>query len=153
MLRLHACTPFAIIVLALGCSSKDPNRLETVPVTGTVTYNGKPVDGAIVTFLARKENIPATGMTDAEGRFSLTTYEDGDGAVIGDHDVSVNKTIGSASTAVSIDEDPEHYTPGITPPPVVKHLVPERYSQPDTSGLKVTVAKGVKNDVELALTN
>ena len=144
---------YVAIALLIGCSSRDPNRLETVPVSGTVTFNGKPVDNAFVSFVARQENIAANGVTDAQGRFALTTYEDGDGAVIGVHDVSVNKTSGKASTAVVIEDDPAGYAPGITPPPVVTYHIPERYSQPSSSGLKVTVEKGGKNDFPLVLTN
>jgi hypothetical protein len=60
-------------------------------VKGTVTYNGQPVAGATVSYMM--EDVPrgASGVTDDDGNFKLTTYDTNDGAFIGTHKVTVTK--------------------------------------------------------------
>ena len=71
-----------VCLLALpGCGDGRP---KTIQVTGTVTYRGKPVQGAHVTFTPQG-NRSASGETDAEGRFTLLSFAPGDGAVAGEH--------------------------------------------------------------------
>jgi hypothetical protein len=80
----------AVAAMLAGCSSGGPARVETIPVTGTVTVDGQAVEGVSVT-LDRvgdaKNVIPSTAMTDAEGKFAISTYEQGDGAPIGEYTV------------------------------------------------------------------
>lgn len=90
-------TPSLVLALlfAVGCGS---DELETVQVTGVVTCRGKAVPNARVTFNPQEvqgrgtQNLasPAVGVTDGEGRFTLSTYEKGDGVVVGRHAVSVS---------------------------------------------------------------
>jgi len=62
----------------LGCSKTETeevhpatlDRSKLVPVTGTVTLKGKPLAGAVVTFLP-KTGVPGLGETDSEGKYSL----------------------------------------------------------------------------------
>lgn len=84
-------------ISATGCGgSSNP----VAPVNGVVTLNGQPVADMVVTFTpvpgktatVGDDNQPgksATGNTDAEGKFTLSTYERGDGALIGEHKVTV----------------------------------------------------------------
>lgn len=67
--------------------------METASVSGTVTKDGKPVSGGTITFAPKGEEgkasgKPATGEVQSDGTYTLTTYDDGDGAVIGTHEVS-----------------------------------------------------------------
>ncbi|MBI3466627.1 MAG: carboxypeptidase regulatory-like domain-containing protein [Planctomycetes bacterium] len=134
----------------MGAADRQP----TAPVSGVVTHLGKPVEGATVTFIPATNPVPAYGLTDEEGRFALSTYEEHDGAIIGQHTVTITKTTGTTpsstppSTGNDDPEDFENYVPpslGVTPPPVVKHLIPERYSEPETSGLTATVTSDGAN--------
>jgi len=74
-----------VTLLAIGCGGSDRTL---VPVTGTVTYNGAAVEGALVTFT--NAGITAFDSTDAEGKFSLNTRA-GDGAEPGKYTVTVRK--------------------------------------------------------------
>jgi hypothetical protein len=58
----------------------------TVPVTGVVRCNGTPVAGAKVMLHGR---YIAAGITDAEGEFTLTTFELNDGALPGKYVVTI----------------------------------------------------------------
>jgi hypothetical protein len=53
----------------------------------------EPVDGANVLFHSATKNLTAHAITDADGEYQMTTYEDDDGAVLGEHAVSVRKTV------------------------------------------------------------
>lgn len=92
-MRTCACLLATAAVLAFlpGCGGPT-----MAPVKGRVTCNGKPVADAAVTFapIARsdKDREPgkaATGFTDAEGYYRLSTFKNYDGALVGKHRVSV----------------------------------------------------------------
>lgn len=74
-----------------GCGG---GELATIPVTGKLTCQGKPVAGILIQLSpadgSEVEVKPASGVTDAEGRFELTTYEEGDGAVAATHRVGLS---------------------------------------------------------------
>jgi hypothetical protein len=66
------------------------------PVKGRVTCNGKPVGEAAVTFSPaprfdgdKEPGKPATGFTEADGTYVLSTCKKLDGALIGKHRVTV----------------------------------------------------------------
>lgn len=86
------CSLVVLMSLAAvaGCGT-DENLPPTVPVTGKVIYQGKPVKDATVMFFPSDnvEGNPAIAKTADEGVYQLTTYEFGDGAVPGKHTVTV----------------------------------------------------------------
>jgi hypothetical protein len=108
-----------------------------VPVTGTVTLDGKPVANAAVLFKP-SAGQPANGTTDGDGKFSLETIKPGDGAMPGEHDVTVTgvKMSGVQQTADGLSDADSSK---------VKYewFVPQKYSIPETSGLKVDVKRGM----------
>ncbi len=79
----------ALVCLA-GCSGSG-GFPKTYPVTGTVKLNGKPIDGAMVTFQMENGKENAIGTTDKNGEFSLSMFRPGDGAVPGKYKVSIKK--------------------------------------------------------------
>jgi hypothetical protein len=127
----------ATIIFAAGCGSGRPKAYE---VTGIVTYRGKPVQGAHVTFIPRGSR-PATGETDAQGRFALLSFAPGDGAVAGEHVVCVAKSVPDAQLAPN------------SPYPRFISLLPKRYATPTQSPLKATVAAAGPNAFCFELTD
>ena len=69
------------------------------PVAGTLVFEGKPVVGAVVTFVAQSESDEgreylAVSATDKDGRFWLRTFSSqGDGAVAGTHLIKVERMV------------------------------------------------------------
>ncbi|MFG0332315.1 MAG: carboxypeptidase regulatory-like domain-containing protein [Maioricimonas sp. JB049] len=134
---------------AAGCggSSGDKwteGRPETVRVTGVVTLNGEPLDGATVAFEPQGGVHAAYGRTDEKGRFVLTTFVDGDGAVAGGYVVSIRK---SEVVTTPNPQDPNG-------PPLKSeqiNYVPEKYTRSRTSELDALVSSGGKNDFTFAL--
>jgi hypothetical protein len=120
-LRLSSC--LALAVLLVGCGGGN-----FVAVTGTVTLDGKPLEGAGIMFQPDAGGIPATGTSDAEGRFTLTTGNER-GATIGIHSVAVSKPIDNPAHA-NVEE-------GVIVD--IKLATPIKYASPRTSGLSVDV--------------
>jgi hypothetical protein len=123
-----------------GCGSGRP---ETAKVSGTVTLDGKPVEGAIVAFFHPEAGQPARGVTDGSGNFTLTTFAAGDGAMLGQHKVSVTKVEESADPGAKTEDGQETPSSSENFTESAKHLLPIQYSSPSTSGLTVEVTKGM----------
>lgn len=151
-----------ISALCLGCGGgSDSANVETVPVQGTVTLDGKPIEGAIVTFVPVNEaqGLPATGTTDKDGRFTLTAMGGGKrgaagaGTLPGEYYVGVVKDIFEGDDAEDSPPEgqfPEESSDEPSTEPQVKHIVPTKYNDPKTSGIKVTVKEG-DNDIKIEL--
>ena len=116
--------------LCAGCGDSGP-RL--APVEGVVTIDGNVLEGAVVLFEPEAGGRPATGTTDAQGKFVLQTLEEGDGAQVGMNLVSVVKEA-KGETDVEVEEGE------IVP---VEFETPVKYASPTTSGLKSDVQPGM----------
>jgi hypothetical protein len=144
-----------IALFQVGCGS--PTGPKIIPVSGTVKYKDAPVVGATVSFSTATSARTAIGITDANGKFKLTTINSNDGAVAGEHDVSITKAPpkeGSAPTIVGTGT-PEDYMKMMegsktgAPPGTQgkgKGDIPSKYSNAARSGLKRTVVAGEQND-------
>lgn len=129
----------------VGCGSGAGNLPRTVPAAGVVTLDGKPVEGAQVVLVPAGEAVTgAYGVTDARGRFSLRAFDQKEGAIPGDYLVQVSKTI-----EVRLKGPPGSVDGG--DPVRFEHGVPARYTNAQTSGLKVTIPDAGKQDIQLEL--
>ena len=130
---------------AAGCSRKldkwERQRPNTYKVRGQVLWDGKPEAEVFVTFESRSHNLTAVGITDASGRFALKTFNEGDGAVAGDHAVRLEKTVMVRPPNAS----PE------TPSSQVS-VSPKKYANTATSGLTATVVEKGPNEVMIEIT-
>lgn len=86
----HGVPVVVFSVLIVGCGD---SRL--VPVSGTVTLDGKPTADIIVHFQPSAGNVAdlqfspsSRGATDSKGRYELKTF-DGAGAIVGEHVVTL----------------------------------------------------------------
>jgi hypothetical protein len=144
-------------VVAVGCG---PSGAKPVKVTGKVNLNGKPVEGAEVTFLSTTGGRSASGKTESDGSFKLTTLKTGDGAVPGDYKVTVTKVSsksGGTTTDVASGQYGADYgammeaaaTGNMSK--VMNNDVPEKYGKAADSGLKATVMANETNEFEFDL--
>jgi hypothetical protein len=84
---------FAAALAALAGCDSGPGKVAVYPVRGQVLYDGKPAAGVQVYFFPTSApgvpDIPANphGVTGTDGRFTLTTFTDGDGAAPGGYQV------------------------------------------------------------------
>lgn len=142
-----------MIVLGLvaglaGCGSEEikPTIEKVVPVSGTLTYQGKPLENYQVSFVPTDGRRPAVGVTDATGKFTLGTNNLTDGAPPGKHKVSVAfapPSTDDSATGSPIDD------PALLPKPKID--VPSKYANPQTSGLEQEVPAGGLTDLKLDL--
>jgi hypothetical protein len=155
-----ALMSFAVMATFAGCGGGNP--FDTVPVTGTVTLDGQPVDGALVLFQPSGDHKAASGTTDSSGKFTLTTGNAGDGAMPGQYKVTVSKTKTEASADLSgmsfeeaavkaKQEDDERMKkyPGGQPP--VQELLPVNYKDIEKSGLTFEVKRDQENNFAIEL--
>ncbi|MHC4399320.1 MAG: hypothetical protein ACYTG0_06550 [Planctomycetota bacterium] len=124
------------VVLAVGCG--DSRTVPTAKVTGVVKLDGTPVDKADVVFYPT-EGRQASGMTNAQGEFTLSTFETGDGAVLGHHGVAVMDGMISEEEGGEMDG-----TEGA--PTEEKSRFPGIYSSDRTSGFSAEVTENEEDN-------
>lgn len=124
-----------------GCGGGS-QRPPTYPVEGTVTIGGKPLADATITFRPDSWDNgqrPANGQTDADGRYQLTTFSRGDGAMEGSYRITITQFEAVASEDTVADVDDESYTPPEGPLPTAKNRLPKNLADPEQSGLTARV--------------
>jgi hypothetical protein len=102
-----------LAALALGCSS-EPTRKPVFAASGTATFKGEPMRGALISFHPLGDPDPlalrAQATADTDGRFALTTYATGDGAPAGAYAVTIywpsKRAKGKAADAGEEDDVP-----------------------------------------------
>ena len=135
---------------ALGC--RGPKIKGLVPIQGTVTYKGEPLEGATVCFVPKELKVGdrlGTGMTDVKGRFVLRTIGEL-GVLPGEYVVVVIK---NEILPLPPRVDPNTGRPLSMRPLMteIKSLIPKRYSDPKTSDVSVTVGKNGLQDWHLEI--
>src|SRR5207253_1103951 len=79
-----------------------------VSVSGVVTIDGTPVEGATVTYITEDGTKSYTGFSDASGKFDLTGSDGKSGAMRGEYKVVVIKAPKMAGPGGAVDpNDPE----------------------------------------------
>lgn len=174
---MRALVVILLISTIVGCGGEDSG---TVPASGTVTLDGAPVEGAMVTLVPddTQSGKPAAGQSDSSGNFILTTFSGGDGALPGSYKVQVSKfetpdggrsPYAAAEPAPEVDSslseeeqerarlaqgysEAEAGPQGPTKAEKAKNLLPAKYASVATSGLSVTVTEG-DNVIPLELTS
>ena len=112
----------------IGCGDGRPKR---AAVSGHVTIDGQPLTHGVVRLVPENAR-PATGKLDSEGRYTLSCFEEGDGAVLGPCKVSI-----SAMESVSNN--------------VQKWHAPKMYADADRSGLTADIT-GPTDSLDFELT-
>lgn len=137
----------ALVLLVSGCSSSDDkwkkDRPKTVPATGVVTLDGVPLTEAQVVAVAEGNGTGASGMSDAEGKFSLDSFAPDPGAVPGTYKVMIVKSIVPEVQDVSEDK--------YSPPTKATLLVPVKYTDFNKSGLTAVIPEGGTAELKFEL--
>jgi hypothetical protein len=140
-----------------GCGSKGLEGL--VPVEGVVTLNGEAVEGATVMFAPKtydpsRPKGSAQAVTDASGKFKMSTLHPGDGVFPGDYYVAVTKDRVEGGMSLEevkrrrenpdADDEP-------TPEQTLIRELPDKYADINSSGLDLTIPAEGNKKLELAL--
>ena len=125
-----------IVLVFVGCSPK----VKLYPVSGKVTYQGKPLNTGVVAFHHVDGVSPiAKGDIQQDGQFSLQTFRPKDGAAIGEYSV----TVSSMLPGHGIEGQDADYRPP-------KPLIPIKYMRLLETPLKATVEEK-ENFITLSL--
>ncbi|TWT58285.1 hypothetical protein KOR42_16590 [Thalassoglobus neptunius] len=142
-------------LLMAGCGGGDANQVPVYKVTGKVIMFGTPLSDASVSFSPKDKQPVATGRTDINGEFELTTYEYGDGAAEGNYAVLIDKA-GAVAGAGDTGGDDEHsadvnFDPGASGEhedgESSKSLVPPDYNDSSKTPLSATVTTDESQNV------
>lgn len=131
-----------LLTLALTAGCGGQAGPETIPVTGSITMAGQPVPEAVVVFTPKNSDDPsvlaAQAETDADGRFQMRTY-------LGEDDYKAGIQPGEYAVTVTKLE----VVQDMTRQP--KHLLPKKFSLPNSTPLSATVTAGGENQFDFAL--
>jgi hypothetical protein len=136
MRRFATMAALAVIFMFHGCGDGGPRR---VPVSGTLTLNGKPLEGATVTFAPDPTNpvgTPGGAFTDKDGSY-IAASDQRPGLAAGKYKVLVTKSAlkNGAKVPDEFKDDPMMaVTSGLT-----IELLPPAYSNANTSPLSLDV--------------
>ncbi len=127
-----------VFVLALGCGGTEQAfRKATSPAKGTLTVDGLP-PGSGIQIQCHPAGAPDTEHptvsateADAAGKFSISTYESGDGLPPGEYTLTFTWQEFNVMTRSYSGED----------------KLNGRYSDPASSQIKLTVKEGEENDM------
>ena len=134
-----AVLTLSALLATAGCGNDGP---PTAKVSGTVTLDGDPLPFGSVVF-SPPDGRAASGAIQSDGSFTLGTFTDGDGAVLGRHQVAViaRKKLDDSSPGAPM-------APRFGP-----SLIPELYSDSATSGLSFEVTAEGDNVYSIELSS
>ena len=128
----------AILGGTVGCGA-GPERSPTAIVSGDVTLDGEAIEQGTIIFEA-PDLRPASGKI-VDGKIvDVMTYEPGDGVPVGTHKIAIQVT--------SLGDSVKTSDPSSTAPVDLNYmgggesLIPEKYSDPSTSGLTAEIVAG-----------
>lgn len=119
----------ALLVCLCGCGAEEEVRPDLYPVEGSLIINGKPAGGAmLVLHPANGKNFDERGSrpratVNEDGTFHVTTYQNGDGAPVGDYRV-----------ALLWFDDPDSNNPW--------DKLGNQYANPEKTEIRVSVQEG-----------
>lgn len=120
----------AALLVAGGCSDGGLPQ-----VTGTVTYQDKPLEYGTIDFVSTHSRR-ASGQISEGKILSVTTYKPNDGLAEGHYQIAIHAR----------DRSEEHRDKMVPP-----SLIPERYSDVGTSRLTATIEAGKENNLRFDL--
>ncbi|MCL2005132.1 MAG: carboxypeptidase-like regulatory domain-containing protein [Planctomycetaceae bacterium] len=154
---LYTITILTAFAMVAGCGG-NPNLGQ---VTGIVTFNGDPVEGATVSFIpASPDGILAVGTTDAEGRYVLAApVQDAGvsrGALQGTYNVTIRKTeVTPHPDSVLYQQGEITYNElmnrGGGGQSTIREVLPVRFNDVQRSGLQAEVVAQTQNVFDFAL--
>ena len=129
-----------LLLGVVGCGS---GQLSVYPVEGTVVFRngGSPMFGTIE-FYNEEHKINARGKLNRDGKFTLTTYEEGDGAVAGKHEIVIIQIVTETTGLLAKAKTNVVHNHGA--------LVARKYLDYRTSGLACDIKEG-PNTIELVV--
>ena len=117
------CAGLLCVMGLLGCGGRP--EIKMAPIAGTVTYDGKPLTHGRILLMHRSGKM-GSGEIGLDGRYR------------------VEAPVGECNVMITCTEQPDRSTPkpAWDDRQVPRSLIPQRYSNYETSGFKVTLVDG-----------
>jgi hypothetical protein len=151
------CLAVGLLVPAAGCSRQKAKSVEYAEVSGKVTYKGNPLPGGRVTFV-HPDGFTGVGDIDDKGNYKVN-------APIGADKIGVDNTMlqkaggfmgrrgggGPPAKMPTLKGDPTRQDQEQPHVPTGRYVnIPDKYHDPDQSGLTHTVVAGAQtHDIKL----
>ena len=145
----RSCCLVIIGFIAMACAGCDSahDYGPTGTVSGKLSYNGETVaPGTAVVFVDMAAGYTCMGATDAEGNYTLSSWNEGD-LPVGSYDVMIRPVVPEMDSDL---DDPEAAMDNPEPVAPMEYDFPEKYGALATSGLKFEVKEGA-NDIPIDL--
>jgi hypothetical protein len=123
---------WALFGASVGCA--DGTLPDMVPIHGSVSYRGRPLDHGTVIFLPTTGTRQASGEIGRDGMYQLTTLEKGDGAQFGEYKIVIHSLEAHPGEPTRMEYE-EAAQRGLQR----KQQVPLKYTSPETTPLEVMV--------------
>jgi hypothetical protein len=146
-LTLPLATLGLVMCFQWGCGPSGGPRPPMGKVHGKVSYKGAPLPRGTISFSpvsgekGSKTGIGAIGEIHSDGTFELTTFDTGDGAVLGQHAVTISIQSEGGSQMKNMPSDPVESVKIARE----QNLIPPIYTDPSKTPLKYTVESGDNN--------
>ena len=147
--------PVSVLVLSVFCflvGCSDSTKLRgLVACSGTVVMKGNPVEEASITFIPKNSGSglrAAAAITDAQGRFTLTTLTPQDGIMPGEYAVTVIK---NEFFGPQLPPQPDGYGGTYTPQRSQRNILPAQYESAAKTPLAVTISSKGNKELEIDL--
>jgi hypothetical protein len=114
-----------------GCGKTQVERVAVAPVSGSITFDGKPAPGALIVLHPKGGSTPvapkARAQVEADGTFRFSTYDSGDGVPPGEYVATI--------TWYQLTRQGGEVKAG-------PNVLPPKFANPKTSPWEVRVAEG-----------
>jgi hypothetical protein len=132
-------TVLVVSLLLAGCAPKRPSAT----VSGTITYNGKPVNGAMLHFYPKEGNAPEAAMipVDQDGKFQVGGVPPGDYKVVVEPSAGTSgPSTGGKPLSPEMKAKMQERAGEMKEPPTIR--IPKKYLDRQTTTLSATVGQG-----------
>jgi hypothetical protein len=125
--------PLFVLALLCGCGGS-----RTSPVKGVVLLDGRPLANASVQFVPDGSGRDATGATNNQGEFVMSTFDPRDGVAPGTYKIVISPPIGEVDTT-RYESSGDAMTAATKPRPTPKSTFPQRYTSASQTPLRQEV--------------
>jgi hypothetical protein len=127
----------AVVLFLSGCGGAGDLK---VKVTGSVTKDGKPIEGAVVSFMSEndKSNDSKGANTDSQGKFQVLVKP-------GKYAVTVSKIVDAKGNVPKSSDVPAEDFAQLEAQGKLKQVIPESYLSASTSPFKADIPKEGKD--------
>jgi hypothetical protein len=159
--RPVAAVLVASAMLGFASCSEDDGLGKRYPVSGTVTYNGKPLEKGLISFVSEdlRNNYGASGAI-KDGYYTLSVGGNNDGAQVGKYKVTITaKEDSYAKAKAAFEKESGRADAGFIPQKFLhkaeeesKSLIPTGYGDTRTTTLKAEV-KAQSNTIDFPISD